>query len=158
MTFGERGLDNSIRADKRIWTKIVLIKFTKFFQVLLNVIWFNKFSEIVSMNLNFTTLQIRHILTVWLFWSKRKLHIKNLKKNVQKDDFCFKKDINQLYHCTCLNLSVHYCGCTFCVEVMSILIARFSGLLADCSAWGDSPTIPWLCKKTALTSSLLWTP
>ena len=45
-----------------------------------------------------------------------------------------------------------------CVEVMSILIARFSGLLADCSAWGDSPTIPWLCKKTALTSSLFWTP
>ena len=82
------------------------------------------------MNLNFTTVRIRHILTVWL----KKETSSQKQKKCMKFSFSFKIDINPLCHCTCLNLSVHYRGCTACVEVMSILIARFSGLLADCSA------------------------
>ena len=76
------------------------------------------------MNLNFTTLRIRHILILYGSCDQKGNLIPKTKK-CMKFNFSFKKDINPLYHCTCLNLSVHYRGCTAVLKSCQFLLQDF---------------------------------
>ena len=85
------------------------------------------------MNLNFTTLRIRHILILYGSCDQKGNLMPKTKK-VHDIKFLLQKRYQPIVP---LYLSKPVCALPrlyCCVEVMSILIARFSGLLADCSA------------------------
>ena len=77
------------------------------------------------MNLNFTTLRIRHILILYGSCDQKGNFMPKIKKNARKDNFSFKKYINPLCDCTCLNLSVHYRGCTAVLKSCQFLLQDF---------------------------------